>query len=198
MKVSPLYLASIAALCLAPLGCHEEPEKPASPAQAPPFLADSKPAPSAPGGPAHTDSAAGPDSGASGMSAPAGSDSGRMPNAPFAGGKAAPMSSEEALTKVVPMDPGLAPLEAAMKAAEAQMKAKPGDPKLKVAYADATYKFGHAVMTDQNVTNQRIKYRAALALYRRALAVDPAHRPSMDDKELIEAIYKQMGMSVPE
>lgn len=115
--------------------------------------------------------------------------------APFAGG--ASLSPDEALKSVSKMDTALAPLEKAMQSAEKTLKSKPADAKAKTDYVEATYKFGHAIMTDQGKLPPRVMYRAALAAYRKALAVDPAHQPSLDDKKLIEQIYQQMGMPIP-
>lgn len=116
--------------------------------------------------------------------------------APFAGG-GKPMTSEEALKEVPKLDKSLAPLEKSFKAAEARLKKSPKDAKVKKAYVDAAYKYGHTVMTGQGKLPSRVMYRAALALYRKALKVDPKHKPSLEDKKLIEDIYKQMGMPVP-
>jgi hypothetical protein len=116
--------------------------------------------------------------------------------APFAGGPA--MSAEEALKSVSKMDAALVPLEKAMQSAEKAMKSQPDNAKAKADYVEATYKFGHAIMTDRSGNlPQVVMYRAALAAYRRALAVDPKHQPSRDDKKLIEDIYVQMGRSIP-
>src|SRR5262249_4020166 len=118
--------------------------------------------------------------------------------APFAGGGGKPMTSEEALKVVTKTDASLTPLEKGFNAAQAKLKKSPKDAKVKTAYVDATYKYGHAVMMDRGKLPPRIQYRAALALYRKALAVDPKHKPSLEDKKLIEDIYKQMGMPIPQ
>ncbi len=95
-------------------------------------------------------------------------------------------------------DPSLAPLEKTMNAAHAKLAKKPKDAKLKAAYVQATYTYAHAVMVDRGKLPSAIQYRAALGLYRRALAVDPHHEPSLNDKNMIEAIYKQMGRPIPQ
>lgn len=116
--------------------------------------------------------------------------------APFAGGP--PMSAEEALKSVSKMDAALVPLEKAMQSAEKERKSQPDNAKAKADYVEATYKFGHAIMTDRSgKLPQVVMYRAALAAYRRALAADPKHQPSLDDKKLIEDIYVQMGRPIP-
>lgn len=112
---------------------------------------------------------------------------------PFAG---KPMTSEEALKQVTKLAPEYKPLEQAMNEAKAKYKKHPKDAKLKTAYVDATYKYGHTVM-QAGQKQPRVMYRASLALYRRALAVDPKHKPSLEDKKTIEDIYKSMGMPIP-
>ncbi len=210
MKRSPLSIAALAALLVLPWGCQETPEKTDTSAQQPPpFLQNKTTAPpagdttaAAPnmagGGPTGAPSGSGSSqSGGLGGETGPGATNSQPPIAPFASGSA-PLTSEEALKHVATMDSSLMVLQTAMEKAQADYKKKPGDPTLKAAYVDATYKFGHAVMEDQGKIPPRIQYRAALALYRRALAVDPKHKPSLDDKALIETIYKQMGMPVPE
>jgi tetratricopeptide (TPR) repeat protein len=107
------------------------------------------------------------------------------------------MTSADALKQAPKLSKKLAPLEKAMNEAEAKMKKNPKDAKLKKAYVEATYKYGHEAMMDAELP-PRIKYRAALALFRKALATDPKHKPSLDERKTIEDIYKQMGMPVPE
>lgn len=121
---------------------------------------------------------------------------GNMPHAaPFAGGPN--LTLEQALQKVAKLDKSLVPLENAMNAAHARLKKSPKDPAAKKSYVEATYKYGHTVMMDRGKLPPKIQYRAALALYRRALNVDPHHQPSLDDKKTIEDIYRSMGMSIP-
>lgn len=115
-------------------------------------------------------------------------------NAPFAGGKK--MTTEEALKAAPGADPSLVPFEKAFKAADAKLKKTPKDAKAKKAYVDAAFKYGHAAM-ERGQASPKVMYRASLALYRKALAVDPKHKPSMDEKKLIEGIYAQMGMEIP-
>ena len=111
-------------------------------------------------------------------------------NAPFAGGKK--MTTEEALKAAPGADPTLVPFEKAFKAAEVKLKKSPKDAKVKKAYVDATFNYGHAAM-DKGQSSPKIMYRAALALYRKALAIDPKHKPILDEKKMIEDIYKTMG-----
>src|ERR1051326_4071222 len=114
---------------------------------------------------------------------------GKPPTAPGKPPASKPMTCEEALKQAPKDDPGLAPLDKAFKAAEAQLKKSPKDEKIKKAYVESAYKYGHTTMMDRGKLRPAIQYRAALALYRRALAVDPKHKPSLDDKKMIEDIY---------
>jgi len=115
-------------------------------------------------------------------------------NAPFAGGKK--MTVEEALKAAPSTDPTLVPFEKTFKAAEVKLKKSPKDAKVKKMYVDATYKYGNAAM-EKGQSSPKIMYRAALALYRKALAVDPKHKPSLDEKKMIEDIYKTMPGGIP-
>ena len=116
---------------------------------------------------------------------------------PGASAATANMTAEQALTKVTGLDAGLIPLQGAMNSAEAKLKRDPRAASARAAYVDATYKYGDAVMNDRGKMTPAIQYRAALALFRRALKVDPGHQPSLQDKNLIEGIYQQMGRPVP-
>lgn len=113
---------------------------------------------------------------------------------PFA--KGPKITTEQALKEAPKADSTLAPLDKAFKAAEAKLKKSPKDAKAKKAYVDACYKYGHQAMANGS-KSPKILYRASLALYRRALKVDPKHQPSLDDKKLIEDIYQSMPGGVP-
>jgi hypothetical protein len=52
-------------------------------------------------------------------------------------------------------------------------------------------------MMDRGKLTPPVQYRAALALYRKAIAVDPKHKPSLAAKKQIEDVYKSMGMPIP-
>lgn len=70
---------------------------------------------------------------------------------------------------------------------------KGGDKKaLAAAYADR----GYARMTD-DAAGARVKYRAALEDFRRSLELDPANAKSLENKKMIEDIYRSMGRPVP-
>ncbi|MCW3054145.1 MAG: hypothetical protein JWN14_3315 [Chthonomonadales bacterium] len=115
---------------------------------------------------------------------------------PFAGGK--PMTTEAALKEAPKDDPTLAPLEKAFTAAAAALKKSPKDAKVKKAYVEAAYKYGKTAEDNANNKLSRpVQYRAALALYRKALAVDPKHKPSLDEKQKIDDIYKGMPGGIP-
>jgi hypothetical protein len=62
---------------------------------------------------------------------------------------------------------------------------------------EAAYTYGNTMMNDPELP-PRVKYRAALKQFRRALALDPSHAGSKKNKEMIESIYRQMGRPVPE
>ena len=91
--------------------------------------------------------------------------------------KAPKMTAEEALKEAPKADTSLASLDKAFKETETKLKKSPKDAKAKKAYVDACYKYGHQAMVNGS-KSPRILYRAALALYRRALKVDPKHQPS--------------------
>ena len=115
---------------------------------------------------------------------------------PFAGAKS--MTTEAALAQAPKLDPTLAPLDKAFTAAAAALKKSPKDAKAKQAYVDAAYKYGKTAEDNANNKLPRpIQYRAALALYRKALAVDPKHKLSLDEKQKIDDIYKGMPGGIP-
>ena len=116
---------------------------------------------------------------------------------PFAGGAGhKPMTLDEAVKMAPQQDKSLVPLAKAADAAEAKLKKLPKDPAAKKAFVDAAYKFGHAAEYGDKLP-PTVRYRAALAMYRKVLAVDPKHTPSLTEKQQIEAIYKNMGMPIP-
>ncbi|HRI43398.1 MAG TPA: hypothetical protein PLL78_04375 [Fimbriimonadaceae bacterium] len=80
-------------------------------------------------------------------------------------------------------------------AKSAGAKAKYGTPKFK-AYVDATVAYGNLVMTSPALMPKE-KYPKALALFREALKVDPKNKVALENKNMIEQIYKSMGRPVP-
>lgn len=115
---------------------------------------------------------------------------------PFAG--ANKMTTEEALKQAPKLDKALVPLDKAFSDAQAKLKKKPKDAKVKQAYVDTAYKYAHTLMTlPQGTLRPPVQYRAALALYRKILAVDPKHKPSLDEKKQIDDIYRGMPGGIP-
>jgi tetratricopeptide (TPR) repeat protein len=116
--------------------------------------------------------------------------------APFAG--AAKMTLAEALKQAPKLDPGLVPLEKAFNIADAKLKKTPKDPAARKAYVEAAYKYGKAA-EDNNSSKLTppVQYRAALAMYNKALKVDPKHQPSLTEKQKIIDVYKSMGRPIP-
>ncbi len=64
--------------------------------------------------------------------------------------------------------------------------------KLAEAYADR----GYSRMTD-DAAGPRVKYRAALDDFRKALQFDPLNAKAKTNKEMIEKIYRDMGRPIP-
>ncbi|MCW3098583.1 MAG: hypothetical protein JWL77_4201 [Chthonomonadaceae bacterium] len=115
---------------------------------------------------------------------------------PFAGAKR--LTTEAALIQAPKDDPSLLPLQKAYFAAGAALKKSNADPKAKKAYVEAAYKYGKTCEDNASGKLSRpVQYRAALALYRKALAIDPKHKPSLEEKQKIEDIYKSMPGGVP-
>ena len=116
------------------------------------------------------------------------------PAAPFAGGKTVTLA--EAVKLAPQQDKSLAPLAKAADAAEAKLKKLPKDAVVKKAYVEAAFNFGKGAEYS-SVLGAKVKYRAALAMYRKALAVDPKHEPSLKEKKQIDDIYKDMPGGIP-
>ena len=115
----------------------------------------------------------------------------------MAGGSAKPMTLAEAAAEAPKDDKSLAPLAAAYTKADSEMKKAPKDASAKKAFVEAAYNYGHAAEIS-DALGPRVKYRSALYLYRKALAVDPQHAPSLKEKEQIEQIYAGMPGGVPQ
>ena len=77
----------------------------------------------------------------------------------------------------------------------AQYKKKP-TPQVKSRAAQAWYEYGHVRMTD-SALSPRQKYRPALKAFRQALKLNPNHKQAKTEKDMIESIYRQMGMPIP-
>jgi len=101
-------------------------------------------------------------------------------------------------------DEKLAKLKSAYETAKKGYAAKKTDATVTDAYIVATVSYGSATMYAANLDAKQ-KYRGALALYREALAVQPTgdeakkfSAEALDNKALIERIYKSMNMAVPQ
>ena len=113
---------------------------------------------------------------------------------PFAG--AAKMSCEDALKKVIKDDPSLGPDFKKWKIAYNNLKKRKKNKVAIKAYGDNCYVFGYKVELDEKLSPQ-VKYRAALALLRRALIAYPKQKQAATEKKKIEDIYIQMGRPIP-
>jgi|HubBroStandDraft_4_1064222.scaffolds.fasta_scaffold178961_2 hypothetical protein len=115
---------------------------------------------------------------------------------PFAGKKA--MTCEEALIQAPKDDAELTPLAKGLADASVKLKKSPKDANVKKAYVDSAFKYGDALMhLPQGKLTPPVQYRAALALFRKALAVDPKHKGSLAEKKAIDDIYSGMPGGIP-
>ncbi len=80
---------------------------------------------------------------------------------------------------------------------EKQLKAKPKDAALRNKVADAYYLLGHDMMMSP-ILDRKVKYRGALANFRIALKYNPKQSQAAGEKNMIEAIYRQMGRPIPQ
>jgi len=87
-------------------------------------------------------------------------------------------------------------MEKAYKSAKAAYLKSPKNPKLKAAYVDATVKFGTGTMLSPTL-GPKDKYPKALKLYREALKIDPKNKEALQNKKMIEDIYRQMNRPIP-
>jgi len=87
--------------------------------------------------------------------------------------------------------------EEAIAVLEPAYKTNPKDAEVSKALADAHLKYGDSFMYNEQLP-PRQKYRPALKQYREVLAIDPANKDAKSKVSLIEGIYKQMGMPVPQ
>ncbi len=86
--------------------------------------------------------------------------------------------------------------EEAIQMLEASYKSNPSLDSLKPALANAHLQYANFLMYKSDLP-PRQKYRKALSEYRRVLAIEPGNVEAKQDKDLIESIYKQMGMPIP-
>jgi tetratricopeptide (TPR) repeat protein len=82
-------------------------------------------------------------------------------------------------------------------ALEAKLRKSPGDAKIKKDLAEAYYQEGEAIMFDNSLP-PRMKYKPALLLFDKTLKLNPQHQKAAESKATIEAIYRQMGMPIPQ
>src|ERR1700693_6199252 len=61
----------------------------------------------------------------------------------------------------------------------------------KDTYVFTTVRYGLAKMDQQNSEHSKVKYPDALRLFREALKIDPTNKDALQNKDLIESIYKQ-------
>lgn len=76
-------------------------------------------------------------------------------------------------------------------------KANPKDADVNKTLAEAHLKYGDSFMYNENLP-PRQKYRPALKQYRQVLVYDPANKDAKAKINVIETIYKQMGMPIPQ
>ncbi len=76
-------------------------------------------------------------------------------------------------------------------------KANAKDAEVNAALADAHLKYGDSFMYNESLP-PRQKYRPALKQYREVLVYDPNNDKAKKNIQLIEGIYKQMGMPIPQ
>lgn len=80
--------------------------------------------------------------------------------------------------------------------AKAKFAKNPKDAALRKAYVSATVTLGTATMNSP-ILSSKVKYPQALKYYREALKADPKNKEALENKNLIEGIYKQMGRPIP-
>ena len=76
-------------------------------------------------------------------------------------------------------------------------KTNPKDAEITKALAETHLKYGDSFMYNEALP-PRQKYRPALRQYRDVLTFDPKNKDAQDKIKLIEGIYKQMGMPIPQ
>lgn len=76
-------------------------------------------------------------------------------------------------------------------------KTNPKDADIVKALAETHLKYGDSFMYNEALP-PRQKYRPALKQYRDVLTFDPKNKDAQDKIKLIEGIYKQMGLPIPQ
>ena len=87
--------------------------------------------------------------------------------------------------------------EEAIAVLEPAYKANPKDKEVAAALAQAHLKYGDSFMYNESLP-PRQKYRPALKQYRQVLQYDKQNKDATQKIQLIESIYKQMGMPIPQ
>lgn len=86
--------------------------------------------------------------------------------------------------------------EKAYVAAKKAYTTDPKTPATRKRYVDATVGYGTKTMLSPLLAPKE-KYPKALRLYREALQVDPANKEALENKAMIEQIYKSMNRPIP-
>jgi tetratricopeptide (TPR) repeat protein len=87
--------------------------------------------------------------------------------------------------------------EEAIAVLEPLHKTSPKDAEVTKALAETHLKYGDSFMYNENLP-PRQKYRPALKQYRTVLQYDKDNKDAQNKIKVIETIYKQMGMPVPQ
>lgn len=90
----------------------------------------------------------------------------------------------------------MAKLTAAQKKADAAFKKSPKNAAARQAFIDANNRHGLAAMRTEAL-DRKVKYRVALADFRKVLKVDPKNSVARENHDLIVSIYKSMKRPVP-
>jgi hypothetical protein len=114
-----------------------------------------------------------------------------VPGASAPSGAVGPMMGAPMMGGGSPTDPLTPTPDLDSKIADAEKSGK--KPAIAAAYAER----GTFRMNDAKA-GARVKYRAALQDYRKALAADPTNAEAKANKDEIESIYKEMGRPIPQ
>jgi tetratricopeptide (TPR) repeat protein len=87
--------------------------------------------------------------------------------------------------------------EEAIAILEPVYKTNQKDAEVNKTLAEAHLKYGDSFMYNESLP-PRQKYRPALKQYRQVLVYDPANKDAKAKINVIETIYKQMGMPIPQ
>ena len=90
----------------------------------------------------------------------------------------------------------MAKLTKAQTAADAAFKKNPKNTAARKAYIDANNRHGLAAMRT-DALDRKVKYRIALADFRKVLKVDPKNSIAKENSDLIVSIYKSMHRPIP-